>query len=260
MTFENPPDWFLKIYGKMGMFSWKIYSQSLPELHWTMAKLNDNDSTYFQYREGIGRTSTEFLVQLQGQNSKAWEDFMHFYVPLIQYWCRRKNDRLTRAERQDILQDVLAKVSVAIVKFDLTREARNFRGWLRRITENRICDFLREKAKDENVVRLCSDPDHLNIPIQPPEMLESADHECEANEQCVLMKQVLDRIKSEFREKSWEVFHLLFVAERDSSEVAEMMNMKGDAVRQIRSRILKRIREEYAQLGVETDMLLAKSR
>jgi len=223
-----------------------------------MTQLNDNDSSYFPYRARVDQTSTMFLARLQDHSSEAWDDFMEFYVPLIQYWCRRKKARLTRAERQDILQDVLQKVSASIGKFDLSREARSFRGWLRRITENRIYDYLQEKAKDENAVRLCSNPAHLDIPVLPPERSESdagTDPECEAGEQRVLLKRVVSRIQTEFREKSWEVFRLLLVADKTSSEVAEEMRMTPAAVRQIRSRILKRIREEYAQFGIDTDGL-----
>lgn len=222
-----------------------------------MPKRNDNDSAYFQYRGGDNKTSTAFLVQLQDRDSEAWKDFMELYVPLIQYWCRRKKNVLTRQERQDILQEVLHKVSMSIEKFDHTQKERNFRGWLRRITENRIYDYFQEKAKNEDVARLYSDPNHLNIPVPSPATRKPGDvidPEEEAGEQLVLLKQILNRIKPEFREKSWDVFHLLLVAEKDSSEVAETMNMNGDAVRQIRSRILKRIREEYAKLGIETDL------
>lgn len=223
-----------------------------------MTRQNDHDSSYFQYRgenEDNG-TSASFIIRLQGRDSEAWRDFTELYVPLIRYWCRRRNV-LARPERQDILQDVLQKVSVSIGKFDHTRKERSFRGWLRRITENRIYDFLQERTKREDVSRLYSDPAHWGISVAPPETLEEeneVDAEQEAEEHQVLLKQVLGRIKSEFREKAWDVFHLLCVAEKDSSEVAEIMKMTPAAVRKIRSRILKRIREEYAKLDIDMHM------
>lgn len=228
-----------------------------------MANRNDNDSSYFRYqgRDGDDKTSTTFLVRLQGRDSQAWKDFMDLYVPLIKYWCRRKKDVLTWPERQDILLDVLQKVSLSIAKFDHTRKERSFRGWLRRITTNRIYDYLQERNSRKDVARFYSDPDHLNISLPPrvlPEFDEANepddDPEREAEEDVILLKQILNRIRPEFQEKSWDVFRLLFVAEKDSSEVAETMDMKPDAVRQIRSRILKRIREEYMKLGIETDL------
>lgn len=226
-----------------------------------MAKFNDNDSSYFRPCDrDKQQTSTTLLVRLRDRDADAWKNFMEIYVPLIQYWCRLRKNILTRPERQDILLNVLQKVSVSVERFDPTREERNFRGWLRRITENQICDHLREKAKNNET--LYSDPDDLFSALpnrtadnEPGDELDNEpDAEQEAGEQIVLLQQVLNRVKSEFRDKSWDVFHLLFVAEKDSSEVAEIMAMKSDAVRQIRSRILKRIREEYAKLGIETEM------
>lgn len=221
--------------------------------------MQDDDSAHFRYRgkDKDNQTSTTFLARLQNRDSKAWNDFMWLYVPLIRYWCRLKKDVLSRPERQDISADVLQRVSTSIGKFDLTREARSFRGWLRRITENRISDFLQERAKRKDIVCLSDVPEHLNIPNPVMEMQDVDDElalEQEAEERFILLKQILNRIKPEFREKSWDVFHLILVAEKDSSEIAEMTGMTGPAIRQIRSRILKRIREEYAELGIEADL------
>lgn len=238
----------------------------LPEIvtAWVVVMVKSDDSSYFQFRGDYNvndnKTSTTFLVRLQDRESGAWKDFMDIYVPLIKFWCRKRKSELTHAERQDILQEVLQSVSSSIGKFDHTREERSFRGWLRRITRNRICDHLREKVKNEPIVGLCNNPDHLNVPVpspvlpsEAPELEDIVDPEEEAGEQRVMLKQVLKRIRPEFREKSWDVFHLLFIAEKDAPDVAKTMNMKVDAVRQLRSRILKRIREEFASLSIEDD-------
>lgn len=193
----------------------------------------------------------EFLVGLQVGQSEKWEDFMKLYGPLILYWCRRKNGTLPQQDCLDILQEVSCKVSKSIRQFDHARPERSFRGWLRRITENQICDFLRVKSKDGDVSRLYSDPDYLQIPLPTDDEI---DPEQESGEQVVLLRQVLKRIKPEFKEKSWDVFRLLFIAEKNSSEVAEKLGMETNAVHQIRFRILKRIREEFSKLGIESDL------
>lgn len=219
-----------------------------------MAKPTDDDSSYFPYRVEDNPTSTTFLVGLQGGLFEAWKEFMEFYGPLILYWCRRKNAALSRPDRQEILQEVACKVSKSIRQFDHTRPERSFRGWLRRITENQICDFLRAKSKDGDVSRLYSDPDYLQIPLPPNDAIApDCDPECETNEQKVLLRQILKRIGPEFKEKSWEVFRLSFNAKKNSSEVAEMLGMEINAVYQIRFRILKRIREEFSKWGIEPD-------
>lgn len=219
------------------------------------ARPNDNNSSYFQYPGGENKTSTAFLIELQGRNYEAWKNFMDFYVPLILHWCDKK-ESLKRPDRQDILQEVLVKVSKSIDQFDLSRPGRSFRAWLRRITENQICDHFRKQAKRPVVDRLHSDPNHPDHPIQGPDIwdLDASDSDEEARDQHVLLKQIIKRIKSEFREKSWKVYHLSFIVGKDSAEVAKEMGMKNDAVRKIRSRILRRLREEAEKLELETEL------
>lgn len=116
---------------------------------------------------------------------------------------------------------------------------------------------MEEREARKNVSRLYSDTGHIKYPIQKPATpdFDAPATEDDENEQRVLLKQIVKRIRGDFTEKSWDVFHLLIVAENTSSEVAETMQMKPAAVRQIRCRILRRLREEYAKFGLETDLL-----
>jgi len=52
-------------------------------------------------------------------------------------------------------------------------------------------------------------------------------------------------------------FGIGFMSEQTAKDIRVMMNMKGDAVRQIRSRMLKRIREEYAKFDIEAPITLS---
>ena len=176
---------------------------------------------------------------------------MALYVPLIQFWCRKAKDKLDRPDRQDILQEVLRKVHKSIGKFDHAKEGRYFRAWLRKITENSMIDYLNEREKKKNVSQLFSDTGHIKGPIRPQTLPEHALFELteEPNEKIVLLKQVLKTIRSSFSEQSWDIFNLLVIAEKSSNEVAAQVDLKPDSVRKVRSRILKRIYQEYEKLG-----------
>lgn len=219
-----------------------------------MVKFDDQDSSRFKYRgNSIERTSTEFLERLRSRESEAWNTFLRIYVPLIRFWCLQSGFGLAWPERQDISQEVCAKVSAGIHKFDHNRKESSFRGWLRTITNNQIRDYFRARKKNENVTVLIGDNDYAVCPVAFLGEDENDDPECEAKELIVLTRQVMKQVKMQVKEKSWEVFRLQLVEGKDSSEIAEMMGMTGDAVRQIRSRILKRIREEFAKLGIDPD-------
>lgn len=107
----------------------------------------DADSSHIRYRGGDNPTSTSLLIRLKNGESQAWGTFMELYTPLIRHWCRKAKDKLQRPDRQDILQEVLGKVSKSIDKFDHAREGRFFRAWLRKITENTIIDHLNDRKR-----------------------------------------------------------------------------------------------------------------
>ena len=215
-------------------------------------KHRDTDSSYHRYQGGKHKTSTTLLTRLKKDEALAWEQFMSLYSPLIRYWCRKAKDQLNRSERQDVLQEVLQKVHKSISRFDHeNRQGRHFRAWLRKITENCMIDTLREKENRKDVSQLMSDTGHIKWPQKL--FVETFEQE-EPNERLILFKQVLKTIEANFSEKHRDVFNLLIVAEKDSVEVAEIMGMNAPAVRQIKSRILKRIREEYNTLGLGDEL------
>ncbi len=216
-------------------------------------KPSDSDSSHFKYKGGASKTSTTLLVRLKNGEEAAWERFAELYTPLIRWWCRKAKNQLSREERKDILQDVLQKVCKSIAQFDHeTREGRHFRAWLRTITKNRIIDFLEHRAKRKDVSRLMSDTGHIKLPpLKPVDPLELED---EPSEKSILLNQMLETVRKEFSDKHWDVFTLLLVAGKDSTEVASIMGMTAPAVRKVKSRIVKRIREAYTALGLDDEL------
>lgn len=174
---------------------------------------------------------------------------MTLYTPLRRDWCRQPGGRLNRQDRQDVVQEVFLKVGRAIKDFDVEREGRSLRAWLRVVTENTINDFLDKNERRKNVNRLMSDTGHIKRPRYEPVAIAE-----EPGERTLLLRQVLKIVKPQFGQRDWEIIDLLVNAEKTSTEVAEIMGMKGDAVRKIKSRILKRIREEYESLGIADDL------
>lgn len=208
----------------------------------------DSDSSRFAYMGGIGQTSTGLIIRVKEGESTAWERFVSLYGPLIRAWLRKPGGRLNRQDRQDILQEVLRKVSQSIDDFDEKRKGRSLRAWLRTITANAITDHLEHTAKRLPVSRLMSDTGHIKDPCNKPFELSE-----EPNEKTILLRQVLKIVKPEFSQRDWEIVGLFINADKTSSEVAEAMNMKIDTVRRLKNRILKRIRDEFEALGLNDE-------
>ena len=205
-----------------------------------VVKPSDSDSSYHCYQGSISPTSTTLIVRIKEGEPEGWNRFMRLYAPLIRRWCKKPGGRLTRQDRQDITQEVLIKVGRAVTDFDLKRESRSFRAWLRTITQNSIVDFLEKKERRRPVSLLMSDTGHFKeTHYQPFELPEN-----EPEEKAILIRQVLKTLKSQFSDRDWEIVNLFVNAEKTSSEVAEVMGMNGETVRRIKNRILSRIRDE----------------
>ena len=67
-------------------------------------------------------------------------------------------------------------------------------------------------------------------------------------EKAILVNRVLDLIRNEFEDRTWQAFWRVTVECQPSDMVAESLEMTPAAVRQAKSRVLRRLREEMQQL------------
>lgn len=218
----------------------------------------DADSSQFPYKGDVDPTSTGLIVLIKDGESTAWDRFVTLYAPLIRHWCEKPGGgTLTRQDRQDIMQEVLTKVSKAIGEFDENRPGRSLRAWLRSITQNTIADHLEFVARRLPVSRLMSDTGHFKYDKQAESPIEEESEE-EESEKIILLEQVLEIVRPEFSDRDWDIMQLFVFAEKTSSEVGQDMNMKADTVRRLKNRVLARIRREYEALGLDDEMPTAQ--
>ncbi len=213
------------------------------------SKLKDDDSSDFPYKNNIDPTSTTLLVRIQHGEAVAWSRFVELYTPLVRDWCKKPGGKMKRQDRQDATQEVFVRAARTIKDFDIHREGRSFRAWLRVITTNVINNFLEKYEKRKDVDRLMSDSGPIKESYHTPFELSE-----EPDEKKQLLRQMLKYVKSQYSERDWEILNLLVNAGKNSTEVAKIMGLTGAAVRQIKSRILNRIREEYEKLGIQDDL------
>lgn len=136
-------------------------------------KLKDDDSSDFPYKDNIDTTSTTLLIRIQGGEAVAWNRFVDLYTPLVRDWCRKPGGKMKRQDRQDATQEIIIRAAKAIKDFDIHREGRSFRAWLRVITTNVINDFLERYENRKDVGRLMSDSgpikESYHMPFELPE-------------------------------------------------------------------------------------------
>ncbi|MDD3587185.1 MAG: sigma-70 family RNA polymerase sigma factor [Thermoguttaceae bacterium] len=195
-------------------------------------------------------TSTSMIFGLQNGDNESWDRFVHLYSPLISHWCKKPGGVLQRFDCEDILQNVLLKVNSAIKDFDVHREKRSLRAWLRVITRNTVTDYLKKKYQHFETNQILDDSSPF-VGVTTAEQEQSE----ESYERSLLLHQVLDIIRSQVSDIHWEILNLFINAEKTSGEIAEIVNMKPDSVRKVKNRLIKRIRAEYNELGIDEEPL-----
>lgn len=194
------------------------------------------------YRDG--EPSSSLLVRVQARDTTAWERLVHMYTPLVCHWCQRA--RLQPADVQDVGQEVFQTVWRSIDLFHRERATDTFRGWLRTIARNKIADFYRRRQVGEAAIG-GSDALTLAQQVACPEA-EDADPETDKAEVSLLYRRAMELIQAEFHEKTWQAFQAVAVEERSPRDVAAALEMSVAAVYSAKSRVLKRLHDEFADL------------
>jgi RNA polymerase sigma-70 factor (ECF subfamily) len=164
------------------------------------------------------------------------------YLPLVYRWCQRRG--LQDADVRDVGQDVLQRIWKKLPEFDRDRPGGTFRGWLRRITENAICDHFR-RPPQEPIGQGGSAAERRLRDSPDPDPNESAASQAEDTQ--LLYSRVVAFVRGEFAEKVWQAFYSVTVENRTAAEVATALGISRNEVYLAKSRVLKRLREEFGQ-------------
>lgn len=193
-----------------------------------------------------GSISSSLLVGVRSFRADAWRRLVHIYGPLVYHWCLRAG--LNRPDAEDLGQEVFRAVAARIDTFERRKASDTFGGWLRTITRHKVADHWRKKSRQPNTI---DSPDLIqSIPNQPNTLLEEDTSDEEREEiRSVVYQRALELIRTEFRESSWKAFWGTAVEGRATADVASDLNMTQMAVRKAKSRVLRRLREEFDGLG-----------
>jgi RNA polymerase sigma-70 factor (ECF subfamily) len=148
---------------------------------------------------------------------------------------------LQAADAADVGQEVFQTVARKVGDFHRDRPGDSFRGWLWTITRNKVHDFHRARLPDQ----AAGDPDALErlTAAQPAD--EDGRPEAEAK---LLYRQALDLLRQEFQEATWRAFWRVVVDGQRPAAVAAELGLTANAVYLAKSRVLRRVRQEYADL------------
>lgn len=191
-----------------------------------------------------GMTRASLLTRARRRDPVAWGELVDLYGPLIAHWCRRCG--LDSHASADCVQDVFVAVSGALDRFRSSRTSGSFRAWLWTITSNKIRDHARRDVRYEEAAGGSTALRAINQVVD----LASFPTDDSSDDQQIndLVSRGLQQVRGEFAEKTWSIFERTVVDGVLTSQVAQEFGVTPATVRQSRSRILRRLRQQLGDL------------
>lgn len=166
---------------------------------------------------------------------------MYLYGPLVYEWCRRMG--LQDADASDVGQDVFRAVFGAIGRFERNSGQGSFRKWLKSVTNNKVRDFARSKRRgaegvggSDALARL------LEIAADPASDPNDADA---PSDEVLLLRRAVELVLADLSEETRQAFWQVVAEGRDPADVARELGLSVNAVYLVKSRVKRRIREEF---------------
>jgi RNA polymerase sigma-70 factor (ECF subfamily) len=184
-------------------------------------------------------TSATLLQRLVDHgDDAAWARLTHLYAPLIRACLGRHLPQ--SADVDDLAQQVFTVVLEKLPEFRHNGRPGAFRAWLRGICVNRVRMFWRDRPAS------VPDPEAALQQLEDPESHLSRQWDREHDE--FVFRRALQMIEGEFKPATWQAFRRLALDEAEPDVVAAEVGLSVGAVYIAKSRVLRRLREEFAGL------------
>jgi RNA polymerase sigma-70 factor (ECF subfamily) len=195
--------------------------------------------------DSVATTSLSLIERVQANDAAAWARLQELYAPLVVQWCRWAKVR--DEDIADIGQDVFLAVTRNIQRFSKAGAGQSFRGWLRTITNSKIIDAHRARGLGPRAEGGTDAQLFMALVPQEQSSVEPAEPRV-SEETAILYRRAMELIARDFPAWYGEAVWALLVDERSPDEVAEQNQVRISAVYNAKARVLRRLREEFAEL------------
>jgi RNA polymerase sigma-70 factor (ECF subfamily) len=170
---------------------------------------------------------------------------VQLYTPLVYHWCARGGVR--GEDAQDVSQEVFRVAATSMVHFRRERPGDTFRGWLRGIARNILREHYRRRGRQPQAAGGTDALQNLQEVADPTEAaaLDDTDAPSEIDS---LHRRALDLVRKDFEERTWRAFWQTAIEGRSPVDVAAEEGVSPAAIRMAKSRVLRRLKEEFADL------------
>jgi RNA polymerase sigma-70 factor (ECF subfamily) len=187
-------------------------------------------------------TPRSLLQRVRANDPEAWRRLVSLYRPLVLYWCGRGG--VPAADAEDVAQEVFAAAAAGLPGFRHDRPGDTFRGWLRGITRNHVHLYFRRR-QGQPQAQGGSDAWQNLQGVADPLAGGDAGEEAELSQ---LYRRAVEQVRAEFEESTWQAFWLTVIEGRTPADLADELGMAPASIRQAKSRVLRRLKQEAGDL------------
>ena len=189
-------------------------------------------------------TSLTLLQRLRANEPDAWRVMARLYTPLLHHWCGRRGVRGPDAE--DVAQEVLRAAAAGMDRFRREQPGDSFRAWLRGITRNALSDYFRRADRQPQASGGTDAFLRMQEVAQPDDLAPDADDS--PSEQDALRRRALELVRDQVEDRTWQAFWLTAVEGQPPADIAARLGISPTAVRMAKSRVLRRLKEQFGEL------------
>ncbi len=188
-----------------------------------------------------GSTSTSLLHRALAREPDAWGRIVNLYSPLVRHWCRQAG--VGDQDIPDVSQDVFAAVSSSLGSFRTDRPGTTFRAWMRGVARHKLQEHMRHRGEPaiggttarKRIEQVAARSDGVELSESPDDLAS-------------LCQRALGLVRHEFEDRTWRAFWRVTVEGHTTADVAAEMGITPSAIRQAKSRVLRRLKEEMGEV------------
>lgn len=190
-------------------------------------------------------TSSTLLRQARRHDPGAWDRLVQTYSRHVYRWCRQAG--LQPADASNVVQEVLRAVARKLEDFRREESGDSFRGWLRRIAQNKMRDHWRANQRRVDAARGGTDAHEWLM--QQPNLPDpaTATHTLPLPAQnSAEVDTMIARVRGNCTDRDWLFFWRMVVDGQSAAEVAAEFGVTANAVRLVKMRVLRKVRQALA--------------
>ncbi len=195
----------------------------------------------------VHTTPLSLLQRVQNPGDQAsWQRLVDTYTPFIRRILLARG--IPVQDVDDLVQEVLSVVVKEITQFSHNGRSGAFRLWIRNILTNRLRRYREINAR--NAVGVVATETLENIEDPCSDLCRMWDEEHDH----WITRRTLELIRSEFSVSTWEAFSQQIVFGQSAAQTAELLGISINAALISKSRVLRRLRAEVAELTEESGL------